>query len=60
MIYKIILELTNNIFKHSRAKEATVQLLSYEDYLHIMIDDNGVGFDKEIKTGSGLKNINPG
>jgi signal transduction histidine kinase len=57
MIYKIILELTNNILKHSGGTEATVQLLYYDNYLQLLIDDNGKGINNSNKTGIGLKNV---
>ncbi len=39
----MIMELTNNIIKHSQATEATVQIIYYEDHLALMVDDNGTG-----------------
>lgn len=60
-IYRIILELTNNIVKHAQAKEVTVQLIKYPDYINITIEDNGKGFNyKKVKSqnkGIGLSNI---
>jgi signal transduction histidine kinase len=56
-IYRIILELAHNIIDHAGASEATIQLLYYEDNLKIMAEDNGVGFNQEIKEGIGLRNI---
>jgi len=57
IIYRIILELTNNIIKHSQAAEATIQLISYDTYLEIMVEDNGRGFINADVEGIGLKNI---
>lgn len=57
MIYRIIMELTNNILKHSQATEATIQMVYYENRLEIMVEDNGKGFDNTQRTGLGLKNI---
>lgn len=57
IIYRIILELTNNIIKHSQAAEATVQLINYDTYLEIMAEDNGRGFNNKDAEGIGLKNI---
>lgn len=57
MVYRILLELTNNILKHSEADEATVQLVYYDKYLEIMVEDNGKGFSGNIKKGMGIKNI---
>lgn len=56
--YRIIAELLNNIAKHSAAAKATIQVLYYDDYTHISIEDNGVGIDKNKDTsGVGLLNI---
>jgi signal transduction histidine kinase len=60
-IYRIILELINNIVKHANATKATVQLIKYPDYINITIEDNGKGFDvskiNDEKTGIGLGNV---
>ncbi len=56
--YRIIAELLNNIAKHSVATKATMQILYYDDYTHISIEDNGVGIDKHKNNlGIGLLNI---
>jgi signal transduction histidine kinase len=57
-LYRIIMEITNNIIKHSNASEATIQFLNYETNLEIMVEDNGKGFDKSVSGGLGLKSIN--
>ena len=57
IIYRIIMELTNNIIKHASATEATIQLIYYETYLELMAEDNGKGFAEEKSDGIGLKNI---
>jgi two-component system, sensor histidine kinase LadS len=58
-IYRVISELLNNIVKHSKATKATVQVIFYDDYLHISVEDNGVGIKtEEINWGIGLKNVN--
>ena len=59
-IYRIILEAINNIVKHARAKNVTVQLVQYEDYINILVEDDGIGFDRSLVTkenGIGLNNI---
>ncbi len=57
-IYRIVNELINNIINHSCASKATIQLLSFNDSITIMSEDNGIGFnpDKENK-GLGIQNI---
>jgi two-component system NarL family sensor kinase len=60
MIYRILQELTNNAVKHSGAEKILVQLLFHENMLHIMVEDNGNGFDVNQvvqKNGMGLKSI---
>lgn len=57
-IYRIIGELLNNILKHARASKAVIQLLYYDDYLLVSVEDNGVGIKTEEPVqGIGLKNI---
>lgn len=60
-IYRIILELINNIVKHAAAKKITIQLIKYPAYINLMIEDDGQGFDYqktlEEKKGIGLGNI---
>ena len=46
-IYRIVQELTNNAYKHSSADNLIIQLLEYPDYVSLMVEDDGVGFDKE-------------
>lgn len=57
LLYRIIMELTSNILKHSGASEATIQLIYYDDHLEIMAEDNGQGFNENKDGGMGLKNI---
>jgi signal transduction histidine kinase len=57
MLYRIILEITNNIIKHSYGSEATIQLIYYDKYLHMMAEDNGKGFCQASNGGIGLRNV---
>lgn len=57
MIYRIIMELTNNIMKHAKATESTVQFIYHENHLALVIEDNGKGFYMNSSQGMGLKNI---
>lgn len=43
-IYRIIQESLNNVLKHSRATEASVEVRSHEHGVEIVIRDNGQGF----------------
>ncbi|MCH2198613.1 MAG: sensor histidine kinase [Flavobacteriales bacterium] len=58
MVYRIVMELVNNIIKHAQAKETMVQLVRRENLLTITIEDDGRGFDtsKEYE-GLGMKSI---
>jgi two-component system, NarL family, sensor kinase len=58
-IYPVVLELMNNILKHARASQATVQLVRHPQYINITIEDNGKGFDVKTQRGDGigLKNV---
>ena len=58
-LYRILQEQLQNIVKHSEASQINVQL-RYADnkHLHLMIDDNGKGFDtNKTSKGIGLQNI---
>lgn len=59
-IFRVVQELSTNIIKHSQATEATIHLTDHEDNINIIIEDNGVGFDKkkiDTADGMGLQNI---
>jgi PAS domain S-box-containing protein len=45
IIYRIIQEATNNIVKHAAADRVRVSLYRANDALHLLIQDNGRGFD---------------
>jgi two-component system, NarL family, sensor histidine kinase FusK len=59
VLYRIIMELTNNIIRHARATAATVQLLYYSDYLELLVEDDGIGLpeQRQRKQGIGLRSI---
>jgi len=57
-IYRIVHEILNNSIKHSGAEKIKIQLVSENDHLNLLVDDNGKGFDPQKSSdGSGLKNI---
>jgi signal transduction histidine kinase len=59
-IYRIMQEALNNIIKHSKATHAEVNISRKQDFIKIMIMDNGKGLDFEhssINTGNGIPNI---
>jgi signal transduction histidine kinase len=58
VIYRIINELINNIFKHSRATEAFIQLIYQKESLVVTVEDNGVGIEKlKSEEGIGMRSI---
>ncbi len=60
-IYRIVLELINNVVKHSGATRLTIQIVRHPDHINLSVEDNGSGFDfgEEMlaKKGIGLGNI---
>lgn len=60
-LYRICQEWVNNILKYSEATKITIQLTADESELTLTIEDDGMGFDKNIlknSSGNGWKNIN--
>ncbi|TVZ53021.1 sensor histidine kinase [Dokdonia sp. Hel_I_53] len=60
IIFRILQELFTNTIKHSKATNLDVLIVYKNDTLHVIIKDNGVGFDYEAaraKNGIGLTNI---
>ena len=47
-VYRVIQELVTNCVRHAEASEAIVQLSKAEDRLHIVVEDNGKGFQYPI------------
>jgi signal transduction histidine kinase len=57
-IYQVVLELVNNIIKHSQATKVEMHLTQHDGALMLAVRDNGVGFDvKNSSEGIGLKSI---
>ena len=59
-MYFIVSELINNIIKHSQASRAKIDLKEIDSNLHILVKDNGIGFEiKNFRTieGFGLNQI---
>ena len=57
VLYRIIMELTSNILKHSHATEATIQFIYYNNHIEVMAEDNGRGIQKHDNVAIGMKNI---
>ncbi len=47
--YRIVQEQMNNIVKHARATHAEVELKTSRKKAHLVIKDNGIGFDPKQK-----------
>ncbi len=59
-VFRIIQEWLNNVLKHAKATEVMIQLTKDEKELTVMIEDNGIGFNKEKlnqSKGNGWANI---
>jgi PAS domain S-box-containing protein len=57
-LFRIIQEKISNVLKHSRATELRIEIRLSEQQIHLLLVDNGRGFDeKAVKKGLGLNNI---
>jgi len=57
-VYRILQGLSINIIRHSKAKNASLQVIGHEDHLTIIAEDDGVGFNPNNTNGGlGLKLI---
>ena len=56
--FKILQELITNTIKHAKASIVEIQLNLVNDSINILFEDNGVGFNSNIKSGGiGISNI---
>ena len=54
-VYRILQNLAANIIKHSKAKNASLQVIGHKDHLTIIVEDDGVGFNtNNTNAGVGL------
>jgi signal transduction histidine kinase len=57
-IFRIVQEQVKNIIKYSKAQQVSLQLWTAGEQVHLLIEDDGVGFDPGQATrGIGLTNI---
>lgn len=57
-LFSVILELSNNVLRHSQAQDAFIALTQIDGKLRLVIKDNGIGIsEKTSKHGMGLTNI---
>jgi len=61
VLFRVLQELLNNIIKHAKSTEVSIQVIKHEKELTVLIEDNGAGFDVDKalnnENGIGLKNI---
>lgn len=57
-VYRVVQEQFTNILKYARAKKITISLLTSDDEITLVVNDDGVGFDPLTRsTGIGIKNM---
>ncbi|SFS83551.1 Signal transduction histidine kinase [Zhouia amylolytica] len=57
-LYPVLKEILTNIFKHAEANYCNINITVHEDYLNLIIEDDGVGFNpSKANLGLGLSNI---
>lgn len=57
-VYRMLQELLNNVVKHARARQVLVQLMRHDHLLHMVVEDDGQGFDPALAgTGVGLRSL---
>ncbi len=56
-LYRVLQELLNNIIKHSKANQVSVQLFRNQNKLILIVEDNGTGIKQSNTDGHGLLNI---
>ncbi|KFF11020.1 hypothetical protein IW15_17805 [Chryseobacterium soli] len=60
IVYRAIQEIVTNVIKHANASKLKIELIKDPEGLHIMIEDNGIGFDKAAindQNGIGIQNM---
>jgi signal transduction histidine kinase len=60
VLFRVIHELVQNIVKHARATQISLQFVQGEEELTVMVEDNGVGFAPAALgpgAGIGLRNV---
>ena len=55
-VYRILQNLASNAIVHSNAKNVNIHVVGHKDHLSLLVEDDGIGFDKEKQTdGIGLQ-----
>ena len=50
ILFRSVRELLTNVVKHARARKVSVRMINAGDTLRIVVEDDGVGFDKHENT----------
>lgn len=57
-LYRVLQEILQNIIKHAAANRVIISISQSGDYINLLVEDNGKGFDTNLTNlGLGLKNI---
>lgn len=59
-LYRILMELINNVIRHAKATQLTIQLIRHPTYVNIVVEDNGIGLELSSAgppRGMGMSNI---
>ena len=58
ILFRIVQEFLSNVIKHAKASSLEVMMLFKDDFLEILAQDDGIGFDQSVTSqGSGLLNM---
>jgi signal transduction histidine kinase len=57
-LYRMVQELLTNVLRHARAQQVLVQLMRHGHELHLVVEDDGQGFDTTAgRLGVGLRSV---
>lgn len=57
-LYRMVQELLTNVGRHAQASQVLVQLMRYPGALHLVVEDDGRGFDPDQRpAGVGLRSV---
>ena len=58
MVFRIIQEQTSNIIKYAEARNVQIMINEMNDMIHLVISDDGVGFDPNDDNEKGIGFVN--
>lgn len=56
-IYRIVAELLQNMHKHAKAKQVSIQIWTEQKNLILSVEDDGIGMQAPDSTGIGMRNM---